>query len=49
MDEGILISELWQTALNGGKPVSEFEEVKRWAEALLRPSDECETSELLKP
>lgn len=40
MEENLLISELWETARNGGKPVSEFDEVKRWAESLLRPKQE---------
>lgn len=31
---------LWQAALNGGAPVSDFDEIKRWAENLLRVNDD---------
>ena len=35
----INFSFLWQAALNGGKPVSDWDEVKHWAEKLLRVKD----------
>lgn len=27
---------LWQAALNGGAPVSDFDDIRHWAENLLR-------------
>lgn len=38
MDE-INFSYLWQAALNGGKPVTDFDEIKYWAEKLLKVAD----------
>lgn len=35
----INFSYLYQAALNGGKPVSDFDDVKAWAERILKVSD----------
>lgn len=38
--EEINVSYLWQTALNGGTPVTDFEEIKYWAEKLLKVKED---------
>ncbi len=38
--EEINFSYLYQAALNGGKPVSDFDEVKAWAERILKVSED---------
>ncbi len=36
MDDQINFYALWETALNGGAPVTDFDDIKHWAENLLR-------------
>lgn len=40
MDDELNFYCLWQTALNGGKPVTDWDEIKYWAEKLLKVNDD---------